>query len=266
MNSIKSWNIFCQNMLASIDGEKEYKEFDFQFEKFLNVYHSKQRRFLEKSPCLTMYKLASGYEENEFYGLFLDEIEKIESLGFISAKIELIISLYWNLYNKEDEEDEYGVLQLDQSLQDNLNCSFEDFFKKIKSMLEDGNVDLAKKYKIIQMIKSIDDSLINSSSYIITYPNNEKRVYKVDDKIDSSLELFIYNVLSNLKKSKHITEISIYLENLKDIYFEKYVSLQGLDENEFLMWLDYCLDNKKDIALMDKTNKYVHFISSYLCF
>ena len=32
MNSISAWNIFCQSMLANIDGETDYPELDYQFD------------------------------------------------------------------------------------------------------------------------------------------------------------------------------------------------------------------------------------------
>lgn len=35
MNSISAWNIFCQSMLANIDGETDYPELDYQFDQFL---------------------------------------------------------------------------------------------------------------------------------------------------------------------------------------------------------------------------------------
>ena len=68
MNSISAWNIFCQSMLANIDGETDYPELDYQFDQFLFCYSNNQRLYLEMAPSLTLYKLANGYEDKEVYG------------------------------------------------------------------------------------------------------------------------------------------------------------------------------------------------------
>lgn len=271
MNSISAWSIFCQSMLANIDGEIDYPELDYQFDQFVFCYNNNQRLFLEKAPCLTLYKLASGYEEKEFYGEFLDEIESIEELGFISAKIELIISFFWKLYEQEDcENEEYSSSKLDKSLLNNLNCTFEEFISYIRSSLENKNIKLSDKIKIIQLIKTIDDSLINSSSYIITYPNGVKRLFRVDDKIDEKLLEFINKVNVSAKDYKNIAIISIYLNNLKDIYFEKYLSVENLNVNEFLKCFDLFYkkykENYSELIKLASKNIYIKFLIEYNCF
>lgn len=221
MNSISAWNIFCQSMLANIDGETDYPELDYQFDQFLFCYSNNQRLYLEMAPSLTLYKLANGYEDKEFYGKFLNEIEDIESLGFISAKVELIISFYWKLYDQEDYDIETSnSTKLDQSLLDNLNCTFEQFISYIRATLENKDVKLSDKLKVIQLIKTVDDSMINSSSYIITYPNGSKRVYRTDENIDDELMEFINKIENDSNNFKILTSLEIFLNNLKDVYFK----------------------------------------------
>lgn len=271
MNSISAWNIFCQSMLANIDGETDYPELDYQFDQFLFCYSNNQRLYLEMAPSLTLYKLANGYEDKEFYGKFLNEIEDIESLGFISAKVELIISFYWKLYDQEDYDIETSnSTKLDQSLLDNLNCTFEQFISYIRATLENKDVKLSDKLKVIQLIKTVDDSMINSSSYIITYPNGSKRVYRTDESIDDELMEFINKIENDSNNFKILTSLEIFLNNLKDVYFKEYVNINNLDTKEFLKWFDFFYKNYQvnylKLLELSKNNIHINFLLAYNCF
>ena len=112
--------------------------------------------------------------------------------------------------------------------------------------------------------------MINSSSYIITYPNGSKRVYRTDENIDDELMEFINKIENDSNNFKILASLEIFLNNLKDVYFKEYVNVNNLDTKEFLKWFDFFYKNYKvnylKLLELSKNNIHINFLLAYNCF